>query len=120
MPHHHAGALAWTTDFPVTPLLAYARFGRWQEILTEPCPPATAPYALGIWRYARGLAFVAGDRLDRAEAELSALKAVLAHEAFKTTLKDLPLLTNLQIASRVVEGELAARAGPRGRSGRRC
>ena len=23
VPHHHAGALAWTADFPVTPLLAY-------------------------------------------------------------------------------------------------
>ena len=111
VPHHHAGAVAWTTDFPVTPILAYARFGRWQEILTEPSPPASAPYALGIWRYARGLAFVAGDRLDRAEAELSALKLLLGHEAFKTTLKDLPLLANLQIATAVVEGELAARKG---------
>ena len=27
VPHHHAGALAWTADFPVTPMLAYARFG---------------------------------------------------------------------------------------------
>ena len=41
VPHHHAGALAWTADFPVTPMLAYARFGRWQDMLTEPKPPAT-------------------------------------------------------------------------------
>src|SRR5688572_8213973 len=33
----------------------------------------------------------------------------MQHEAFASTLKDLPLLTNLQIAARVVEGELAAR-----------
>ena len=39
VPHHHAGALAWTADFPVTPWLAYARFGRWREMLTEPKPP---------------------------------------------------------------------------------
>ena len=59
VPHHHAGALAWTADFPVTPWLAYVRFGRWQEMLTEPKPPVTEPYATGIWHYARGLAFIA-------------------------------------------------------------
>ncbi len=47
----------------------------------------------------------------RAQAELDALTAVMAHRAFKTTLKDLPLLTNLQLASRIVRGELAGRAG---------
>jgi hypothetical protein len=111
VPHHHAGALAWTTDFPVTPWLAYVRFGRWQEMLTEPAPPASEPYAMGIWHYARSLAFIARDQTARAQAELAALKAVMDHEAFRTTLKDLPLLTNLEIASRIVRGELAARTG---------
>ena len=111
VPHHHAGALAWTADFPVTPMLAYARFGLWQDALTEPRPPAKEPYATGIWHYARGLAFIARDQLDRAASELTALKSIMKHEAFASTLKDLPLLTNLQLASRVVEGELAARRG---------
>ena len=111
VPHHHAGALSWTADFPVTPLLAYARFGRWKEILTEPSPPADQPYAVGIWRYARGLAFIAEDRFDRAASELDDQRRIMTHEAFKTTLKDLPLLTNLEIASRIVAGELAARQG---------
>jgi tetratricopeptide (TPR) repeat protein len=111
VPHHHAGALAWTADFPVTPWLAYVRFGRWQEMLTEPRPPATEPYATGIWHYARALAFVARGQVARAEGEAAALAVVIQHEAFRTTLKDLPLLTNLQIASRIVRGELEARAG---------
>jgi tetratricopeptide (TPR) repeat protein len=111
VPHHHAGALAWTADFPVTPLLAYVRFNRWKEVLTEPSPPSDQPYAVGIWHYARGLAYVAQARIDRAESELSALQQVMMHEAFATTLKDLPLLTSLQIASRVVAGEIAARRG---------
>jgi pimeloyl-ACP methyl ester carboxylesterase len=111
VPHHHAGKLAWTADFPVTPMLAYARFGRWQNVLTEPKPPSTEPYAIGIWHYTRGLAFVARTQLDRAGAELVALNATMKHEAFTTTLKDLPLLTNLQIASRILEGERALREG---------
>jgi pimeloyl-ACP methyl ester carboxylesterase len=111
VPHHHAGAVAWTADFPVTPMLAYVRFGLWQETLTEPKPPANQPYAIGVWHYGRGLGFVARARLDMAAAELMALKTVMKHEAFATTLKDLPLLTNLQIASRVLEGELALKQG---------
>ena len=111
VPHHHAGALAWTADFPVTPMLAYARFGRWQDMLTEPKPPVHEPYATGIWHYGRGLAFVARRQLDRAGAELAAVKATMTHEAFATTLKELPLLTNLQIASRMLEGELRLREG---------
>jgi len=111
VPHHHAGALAWTADYPVTVLLAYARFGMWQDVLTEPKPPVNEPYATGVWHYARGLGFVARTQLDRADAELIALEAIKKHEAFSTTLKDLPLLTNLQIASRMLEGELTARRG---------
>jgi pimeloyl-ACP methyl ester carboxylesterase/tetratricopeptide (TPR) repeat protein len=111
VPHHHAGALSWTADFPVTPMLAYARFGRWRDALTEPRPPDNQPYAIGIWHYVRALAFVGRRDLERAAAELTQLKAVMAHEAFKTTLKDLPLLPNLEIASRMAEGELAARRG---------
>jgi pimeloyl-ACP methyl ester carboxylesterase len=111
VPHHHAGAVAWTSDFPVTPMLAYVRFGLWQEMLIEPKPPVNQPYAIGVWHYGRGLGFVARARLDMAASELTSLKAVMKHEAFATTLKDLPLLTNLQIASRILEGELALKQG---------
>jgi tetratricopeptide (TPR) repeat protein len=110
-PHHHAGAVAWTADFPVTPMLAGVRFGRWQDLLTEPIPPASEPYAIGIWRYARGLAFVAREQLDRAEAESAQLDAVMRHEAFTTKFKDLPLITNLQVASRTLRGEIALARG---------
>jgi len=111
VPHHHAGALSWTADFPVTPMLAYVRFGMWQEALTVPKPPANEPYAIGVWHYARGLALVARERLDLAAAEQTALAAVMKHQAFATTLKDLPLLTNLRIASLILDGELRLRRG---------
>jgi tetratricopeptide (TPR) repeat protein len=111
VPHHHAGAVPWTADFPVTPWLAYVRFGRWQDMLTEPRPPANEPYATGIWHYGRALSFVARDEFVRAQDELSSLARVMEHDAFKTTLKDLPLLTNLKIANGIVQGELALREG---------
>ena len=79
VPHHHAGALSWTADFPVTPLLAYARFGLWQDVLTEPKPPVNQPYAIGIWHYGRGLAFVARARLDAASQRTGCTRR--GHEA---------------------------------------
>jgi pimeloyl-ACP methyl ester carboxylesterase len=111
VPHHHAGALSWTADYPVTPMLAYTRFGMWQEVLTEPKPPANEPYATGVWHYSRGLAFVARARLDQATAEQTALRAVMKHQAFATTLKDLPLLTNLRIAAAILDGEVSLQRG---------
>lgn len=107
VPHHHAGAVAWTAHFPVTPMLAYVRFGLWKEILLEPAPPKDQPYAQGIWHYARALAFVAQDRFDRAGTEQRELEAIVEAQ------KDLPLLANLRIASRIAAGELAARRGER-------
>ena len=45
--------------YTVTPFYALARFGRWDEILKEPAPPAELRYASGVWHYMRGLAFAA-------------------------------------------------------------
>src|SRR5262245_14402359 len=111
VPHHHAGKLAWTGDFPVTPWLAYVRFGQWQQMLIEPAPPTDQPYAMGIWHYGRAMAMVARNQTLRADAELAARNAMLQHQAFKTTLKGTPLQSNLEIARRIVAGELAAKAG---------
>ncbi|HET9439103.1 MAG TPA: hypothetical protein VFO52_02985 [Longimicrobiales bacterium] len=59
----------------VTPLYAYVRFGRWQDVLAEPSPPADLPYPLGVWHYARVLAYVATGDVSRAETELRSLQA---------------------------------------------
>ena len=98
----------------VTPLFTMVRFGRWDEVLAEPAPPADVPYAVGIQRYARALAHVAGRRLAEAEAELAALDSI---RAATPELADLliwainPAAANLDIASAVVAGELAAARG---------
>jgi pimeloyl-ACP methyl ester carboxylesterase/tetratricopeptide (TPR) repeat protein len=112
VPHHHAGKLAWTADFPVTPWLAYVRFGQWQQMLVEPAPPVDQPYAMGIWHYGRALALLArNEKSGRVASELAALKTILIGPAFATALKGTPLQTNLQIAGHLVAGEMAAKAG---------
>src|SRR6185503_11191216 len=59
---------------PAAPYFALARFGRWEEILSQPAPPAEFPYVTGAWRYSRGLAFIATGRRAEAETELAAIR----------------------------------------------
>ena len=43
--------------FHTIPLLALTQFGRWDEILEEPPPPAHFEYSNAIWHYARATAY---------------------------------------------------------------
>jgi len=95
--------------FYTAPLLTMARFGRWEDILREPAPPADWRYVSGIWHYARGLAQAATDRFGQAEAE----QAEVA-KAAKTLPKgqdgDVEMARQtLALAERVLAGEIAAR-----------
>ena len=118
VPHHHAGALAWTADFPVTPLAGVrpvrqvAGDAHRAEAAGDASP---TPRASGTTPVRSRSSRASGS--TRADEELAALKAMMDSRAFKTTLKDLPLLTNLQIASRIVERR--ARGSARGRRTRR-
>src|SRR5690606_25255766 len=61
--------------------LTLATFGRWEDVLAEPMPPANLPLATGLDRYARGVAFAAlGDiaaaRKALAEVERAARAGV--------------------------------------------
>jgi tetratricopeptide (TPR) repeat protein len=97
---------------PVAPIVALARFGRWDEVLALPAPPREWPYTRGIWHYARGLAFNAKGQPADARRELGELEAILAAVppertvAFFFKAKSL-----LQLAANVLAGEMAAKAG---------
>lgn len=95
--------------FRVVPYYALTRFGKWDEMLREPEPPAFSPYSRGIWHYARGVAFVAKGQLDAADQELAKVK-----ETLKDPALDQPLFSPntgrsvLSIAPEVLAGEIAA------------
>ncbi len=48
------------------PIVALARFGRWDEVLALPSPDEKLPYTRGVWHYARGLAHREGAGEHRA------------------------------------------------------
>jgi tetratricopeptide (TPR) repeat protein len=101
-----------TAGFRVVPYWALARFGKWDEILKEPKPPAGSAFLTGAWHFVRGLALVAKGRLTAADQELVALRRLLKHPSL-----DGPMFSPntgraiLAIAPHVLAGELAAARG---------
>ena len=105
-------ALPLLAGFRVVPYYALTRFGRWEEMLKEPEPPAYSPVLRAVWHYARGLSFVATGRADAAVPELARLKELLLDESMKQPLFS-PNLAGLVLAPapEVLEGEIAAARG---------
>jgi tetratricopeptide (TPR) repeat protein len=72
--------------FKVIPYFALTRFGRWEEMLKEPAPPAGNAYYSGVYHFARGLAFTATSRLAEAEQELATVRKLLADKSMEGPL----------------------------------
>ena len=97
---------------PAAPLLALARFGRLDEVLAQPAPPAKMLYVTAAWRYARGLAFTATSRRVEAARELAELQVVLASVPADRTVAGFFKMADLvRLASETLAGEMAARGG---------
>jgi tetratricopeptide (TPR) repeat protein len=97
--------------FRVVPYWALTRFGRWEEMLREPRPPANA-FLRGAWHYARGLAYAARQQLSMAEDELSALRAILDDQSLdQQLLSPTTARSVLAVGPEVLAGEIAAARG---------
>ncbi|MBM1107905.1 hypothetical protein JQC67_17250 [Aurantibacter crassamenti] len=106
-------ALPFLQDFAATPLLAYTRFGKWNEILTIPAPSSNIKHLNLIRHYARGIAFIRKGNINEAQEELDAILSLKNDPE----LKDIIATANnasihaANIAYEVVAGELAALKG---------
>ncbi|HEU4596725.1 MAG TPA: hypothetical protein VFS10_16425 [Pyrinomonadaceae bacterium] len=65
-------------SFLPTATLTMVRFGRWDEVLREPEPPASQPVTKALWRWARGMAYAATGKAAEAERELKTFQAASA------------------------------------------
>ncbi|PTR06372.1 hypothetical protein C8R32_11186 [Nitrosospira sp. Nsp5] len=105
-------AVPGTGIFRVTPYWAYAKFGKWNEILQEPPPPATNAFLKGGWHYVRGLAFAATRQLPQAEQELEALRGIMKNGSLDWPLMSLNTARDvLSIGPEVLAGEIATARG---------
>jgi tetratricopeptide (TPR) repeat protein len=102
-------AVPLLAGFRVVPYYALTRFGKWDEMLGEPEPPAISVYLTTMWHYARGTAFVGKGQMDSAEQEFAKLNELMADKSL-----DAPLFSPntgravLSIAQEVLAGEIAA------------
>jgi tetratricopeptide (TPR) repeat protein len=70
------------------------------------------PYLMGVWHYARGIAFAARNQLERADAELAALEKIAAMpEMEEYNLNNATGTHIMNLAAALVAGEIAAKAG---------
>jgi tetratricopeptide (TPR) repeat protein len=97
--------------FVPTYLFALVRFGKWQEILKQPAPPADLKYSTGMWHYARGWAFAATKQLKKAAAEHAQLAAIAAATPPEAQILQNSSVDLLNLASSVLAGEIAAKQG---------
>ena len=97
----------------ITPLYALARFEKWEEILKEPRPPDGLDYPMGVWHYARGLAYSATGRAGEAGRELAALRSIAAKPGLATqTIWGFNSFASvLALAVEFLEADVASRRG---------
>lgn len=94
--------------FNTIPLLALTQFGRWDEVLAEPQPPADLEYSNAIWHYVRATAYARKGDLENARAEHEKL-IPLRNETDVVFLDSIyyPATMLLTIADALVRGEIA-------------
>jgi tetratricopeptide (TPR) repeat protein len=111
IPHEALGSVPILQGFLVVPYWAMVRFGQWNDILSDKGPRHETAFTRGAWRYARGMAFTATDRLDEAEKELAELNRLLQDPSLKeqTTFSTNIGYAILRIAPEVIAGEIAAK-----------
>jgi hypothetical protein len=97
-----------TVDAKITPQSCH-----WDEILAEPFPDGEPPYSIGVWHYARGMAFAARGQCKKAQQELETLRAI----ATSPTLKKLSIweinatINLLAVAAEILASKLASQTG---------
>lgn len=102
-------AVPLLAGFRVVPYFALTRFGKWDEMLREPEPPAASAYLRGMWHYARGVSLLGKGQVSEAEQELAKLREVLKEPSLDNPLFSVNTgRAVLSIAPDVLGAEIAA------------
>jgi tetratricopeptide (TPR) repeat protein len=97
--------------FSAMPLEVRMRFGKWDEILAAPEPPASLPIARAMRLYARGVALAAKGQTKEARAEQAAFETARAALPAEAIFGNNSGAGILQVAADLLEGEIAYREG---------
>jgi tetratricopeptide (TPR) repeat protein len=106
VPHDVARDVYWIQNAVVLPALTLLTFGRWQDVLSEPIPPADLEQASILARYARGVALAATGDTPGARAVLDTVRALSSRLQGEAESNPIPHIT-----PHVLAGEIALRTG---------
>jgi len=87
-------------------VLTLTTFGRWDDVLAEPLPPAEIRFPTAMAHYARGVAYAAKGNFAQARVELDTVMAIDA-----ATPADAEAKAPISIAVHALMGEIATRSG---------
>jgi tetratricopeptide (TPR) repeat protein len=110
----HAGHMKLSEEDRLQPLVAmvFVRFGKWDEVLALPTPPADHLYCTAMSHYTRGLALAGKEQPDEAEKEYAALKEIAGSEAGKKlSTPQFPGNALLDLVARDLAGQIALKKG---------
>jgi len=97
--------------FAVVPLYAYVTFGKWNEILNYKIPDDDRPYMQAVWYYARSMAYIGTDSLDKAKDQIDKLEILSRNKEIEDLsiwgINSAGLL--IKIAYEISKGELEAK-----------
>jgi tetratricopeptide (TPR) repeat protein len=102
---------ALADGFVGMPFEVLMRFGRWDDILAAPEPPAYLPIARALRLYARGVALAATGKHAEARAERTTFLEAKAKVPSDAAFGNNPASALLAVAEAVLDGELAFLAG---------
>lgn len=104
-----AAGVGWIQLAVATPQLTGVTFGRWDDVLSRPAPPAGLPISVMLHHYARGVAQAAEGNIDAARASLDTMKQV------GRRVREIPALLDMEpiplIAEHALLGEIELRQG---------
>lgn len=97
--------------FMPTAMHVLIRFGKWEEILTEPEPESWRLFSRAEWHFARSLALSALGRTKEAQGELQSIDTVANEITDEWVMGNNPASNVLLIARTMAAGELAFHEG---------
>jgi len=92
------------------------RFGRWDDILAEPQPPAYLPITTAVWRAHRAIAYAAKQDFEGAESEHEEFRRAMELIPEESVFGADPARRILRVSDLFIDGEIALQKGDWGRA----
>lgn len=103
---------AYGQYFSVEPMLAFVRFGKWEDILSLPQPDSKHTYVHVIWRFSRGIAFTRSGQLVLAKNEFTKLDSLSKEESLTNFYFSFNPASNIaQVPLHLLQGEILLKQG---------